>query len=145
MAYDYAGSWDKVAAHQVNVFPSESAPQDTPFSTDEAINYYISQGVLADKIVMGMPLYGRTFQRTAGPGASFSGVGNGSLVGQDGVWSYKVRSRHLLHSSGDYLLVSCESLARTLTPRVSFGTIAHGFRMASGLGLIVALCILLRR
>jgi GH18 family chitinase len=142
MAYDYAGSWDKVAAHQANLFPSESAPQETPFSTDEAINYYISQGISADKIVMGLPLYGRTFQRTAGPGASFSGVGNGSLVGQDGVWSYKVRSRHLLHSSYYYLLVSYQSPARRLTPRVSFGTIAQGFRMASSSGLMVAPCIL---
>jgi chitinase len=95
MAYDYAGPWDKVAAHQANIFPSESSPQGTPFSTDDAINHYIGQGVSADKIVMGMPLYGRAFQRTAGPGASFSGVGGGSFVGQDGVWSYKVRSCHM--------------------------------------------------
>jgi chitinase len=63
--------------------------------TDDAINHYIGQGVSADKIVMGMPLYGRAFQRTAGPGASFSGVGGGSFVGQVGVWSYKVRSCHM--------------------------------------------------
>lgn len=107
MAYDYAGPWGGVAAHQANVFPSESAPQETPFSTDDAINHYMRQGISANKIVMGMPLYGRTFQRTAGSGASFSGVGKGSFVGQDGVWSYKVRSRRMLRSSDDDFLVSC--------------------------------------
>lgn len=139
MAYDYAGPWDKVAAHQANVFPSKSAPLETPFSTDDAINHYISQGIPADKIVMGMPLYGRAFQRTAGPGASFSGVGNGSFVGQDGVWSYKVRSRRLLHSSDDSLPIPYQSPTRRMRLRVSCGTITHGFRIANALSLVAAL------
>jgi chitinase len=95
MAYDYAGPWDKVAAHQANVYVSKSAPQETPFSTDDAVKHYESQGVSAGKIVMGMPLYGRAFQKTNGPGTAFSGVGSGSFAGQDGVWSYKVRTHHV--------------------------------------------------
>lgn len=95
MAYDYAGPWDKVAAHQANVYVSKSTPQETPFSTDDAVKHYESQGVSAGKIVMGMPLYGRAFQKTNGPGTPFSGVGSGSFVGQDGLWSYKVRAHHI--------------------------------------------------
>lgn len=88
MGYDFAGSWDKMAGHQSNVFPSIETPESTPFSVDNAVQHYITQGVPANKIVMGMPLYGRAFQETAGPGTSFTGVGEGSF--EKGVWDYKV-------------------------------------------------------
>lgn len=88
MAYDYAGSWDQTSGHQANLHASQQNPASTPFSTDAAIQFYTSNGVAPDKIILGMPLYGRTFQSTAGPGASYQGTGEGSW--EQGIWDYKV-------------------------------------------------------
>ncbi|TKX25023.1 endochitinase B1 [Elsinoe australis] len=86
MAYDFAGSWDQCAGHQANIFPSKDA-RTTPFNTEEAVRYYIGSGVRPDKVVLGLPLYGRAFAGTDGPGCGYSGVGEGSW--EKGVWDYK--------------------------------------------------------
>ncbi|KAG6837720.1 hypothetical protein H0H93_003522 [Arthromyces matolae] len=80
MAYDFSGSWDKVANHQANVFGS-------PINAADAIHHYIAQGVARSKIVMGIPLYGRSFMSTQGPGSPFSGVGGGTW--EAGVYDYR--------------------------------------------------------
>ncbi|KAF7321311.1 Glyco-18 domain-containing protein [Mycena kentingensis (nom. inval.)] len=80
MTYDFAGSWDSVANHQANVHGG-------PLSASKAIHWYISQGVDRSKIIMGLPLYGRSFANTEGPGKPFSGIGQGSW--EKGVYDYR--------------------------------------------------------
>jgi chitinase len=57
------------------------------FSIDKAIKDYIATGVPASKIVVGLPLYGCSFESMNGLGQSFSGVGSGSW--ESGSWDYK--------------------------------------------------------
>lgn len=75
MAYDYVGNWSNLTGDLANLFSSTDHPASTPFSTDSIVKYYTSQGIPPTKIVLGMPLYGRYFNRTRGLGQPFSGSG----------------------------------------------------------------------
>ncbi|KAH9046886.1 glycoside hydrolase family 18 protein [Lactarius hengduanensis] len=90
MAYDFSGSWDKVANHQANMFGG-------PISASQAVEWYISRGVPRHRVILGVPLYGRSFLHTDGPGTPFSGLGQGSW--ESGVYDYRA-----LPLPGSYIL-----------------------------------------
>ncbi|KAI5926807.1 glycoside hydrolase superfamily [Camillea tinctor] len=87
MAYDYSGSWDSTSGHQANVFSNAANAFSTKHSTDDAVTFYKSQGIGARKIIMGLPVYGRSFGGTSGLGQNYTRVGSGGP--QPGVWFYE--------------------------------------------------------
>ncbi|KAL2045624.1 hypothetical protein N7G274_002052 [Stereocaulon virgatum] len=120
MAYDYAGSWDPTAGHQSNIYPSYSNPTSTPFSTIRAVEHYKSHGVHPSKIILGMPLYGRAFQSTEGPGKPFCETGEGSW--EQGVWDYKALPHKGARERNDFEIGASWSFDAERKVMVSYDT-----------------------
>ncbi|EAS34226.3 chitinase 6 [Coccidioides immitis RS] len=120
MCYDFAGSWDSTAGHMANVFPSQSSPESTPFSADIAVSAYISAGIHPGKIIFGLPLYGRGFENTQGPGSPFQGVGEGSW--ENGVWDYKALPQPDSEEQNDDQLLASWSYSPSAKKMISYDT-----------------------
>ncbi|KAF5614812.1 endochitinase [Fusarium tjaetaba] len=100
MAYDYSGGWDYISGHNANLFPYKrpvtklnldytlNESFETAINTHYAIMHYLRSGVRAEKIVLGIPVFGRSFEDNSGLGKTFYSVGKGSW-GEPGVWDYK--------------------------------------------------------
>ncbi|KAJ7595937.1 glycoside hydrolase family 18 protein [Mycena floridula] len=84
MAYDYAGSWLTFSDNMANLYGGAR----TGVNTDAAVSHYLSAGATASKISMGIPLYGRAFENTAGLGQPYNGIGPGTF--EAGVYNYNV-------------------------------------------------------
>ncbi|TID26089.1 hypothetical protein E2P81_ATG03861 [Venturia nashicola] len=92
MAYDYSGSWDNHTGHNANLYPSKKNKISTPFNTAQAVGFYVDKGIPSEKLVLGMPLYGRGFMGTQKtPGKAYANMSVGSW--EAGVWDYKVLPR----------------------------------------------------
>ncbi|EKD18188.1 uncharacterized protein L3040_007642 [Drepanopeziza brunnea f. sp. 'multigermtubi'] len=85
MAYDFAGSWSPTAGHHAQLFPGNAGEP----SGSAAVDYVISTGFPARKILLGVPVYGRSFIGAHGPGQPYSGCG-----GEEATFDYKKLPRN---------------------------------------------------
>lgn len=70
MTYDFCGPWSPISSHHSNLYTNGRSPENTPSSGHAAVSGYISAGISPRKIVVGMPLYGRSFTNTDGLGSA---------------------------------------------------------------------------
>ncbi|KAJ8295020.1 Endochitinase B [Rhodotorula toruloides] len=136
MAYDYAGSWDSQANHQANLFH----PDPNALSTDRAMRFFTDPnkgGVKPEKLVLGIPLYGRSFLNTQGPGTPFSGVGQGSW--EAGSYDYKALPLPGAEEAFDQSLVTASCYNPSTREWISYDSVSSAqakaiFTCVNGLG-----------
>lgn len=79
MAYDFCGHWDQRSGHHARLY---SLNRDE-VSCSSGVSYLIASGCPPKKILLGIPVYGRSFLGVSGPGHRHRGGG-----GQDGAFEY---------------------------------------------------------
>ncbi|KAI8964581.1 glycoside hydrolase family 18 protein [Daldinia sp. FL1419] len=92
MAYDFVGSWSQRSGHHAQLY---SMNKDET-SGSSGVSYLVSQGCPTRKILLGIPLYGRSFLGVSGPGHRNKGAG-----GEDGVFEYNMLPRRHTKESVD--------------------------------------------
>ena len=88
MAYDYHGAWESTTNHQAALY---GKPNDTS-NVDSTVQKYLDAGVPAEDIVMGAPLYGRSWQGVGNTDSGLfqpaTGAGPGTWPGEDSLLDY---------------------------------------------------------
>ena len=109
MTYDFHGEWSAVSNFNAPLYASPSDPAVVPGANgDEAIQAYLGRGVPADKLVLGVPFYGRGVQGVAnvngGLFQAFSGAAMGTWddgsTGATGMFDYADIATHYVNQPG---------------------------------------------
>ena len=85
MTYDMAGDWTAYAGHHSPLFASAKQP-GTPRSTELSMKYLVDRGMPANRLAIGLPLYGKGFA-VSEPYASTKDAKAGGRVPRGGNYS----------------------------------------------------------
>uniref|UniRef100_A0A0A1X9V2 Probable chitinase 3 n=1 Tax=Zeugodacus cucurbitae TaxID=28588 RepID=A0A0A1X9V2_ZEUCU len=94
MAYDFHGKWERETGHNAPLYaPSTDSEWRKQLSVDNAANMWVKMGAPKEKLVIGMPTYGRSFTlantEKHGPNAPATGGGReGVYTKESGFLAY---------------------------------------------------------
>ncbi|CAH1106565.1 unnamed protein product [Psylliodes chrysocephalus] len=94
MTYDFHGQWERTVGHNAPLFPLESASKyQKKLTVDYSAREWVKQGAPKEKLMIGMPTYGRSFELVNASqfdiGAPASGGGiSGKYTSEAGFMSY---------------------------------------------------------
>ncbi|OXS53830.1 hypothetical protein B1A99_28445 [Cohnella sp. CIP 111063] len=84
MTYDYHGSWEKTANHHAPLYSDPKRPATSGASANDTVNFFLKAGVPANKLVLGIPFYGRGWTGCAATGSGLSqackGLSDGAVA-----------------------------------------------------------------
>lgn len=117
MCYDYGGAWDR------RVTPNAPLEADGVLSIEYTINYLMQLGAAPEKIVVGLPFYGRTFvsELDGGLGDAADSTGfKGPFTNENGFMGYNeicvARQNSSYEWTSDWHEPSAEMVAKYRDP-----------------------------
>ena len=85
MTYDFSGPWTSICGHHAQLYTPKHPHDDASrISCSSAVAYTTLQGVPGNKILLGIPCYGRSFLGAKKVGDTFSGH-----AGEEGTFEYR--------------------------------------------------------
>jgi chitinase len=101
MAYDLHGAWENQTGHQAGLKHNPASNSDARLNVEWVVNTYLEAGVPAEKLVVGIPSYGRSWANAGGLFQPASGAPAGTYD-STGVFDYKDIVSRLRNQSGIY-------------------------------------------
>jgi chitinase len=99
MAYDYSGGWNSAAAHAAH-FSANPADPAGGLGTRQIVDLYLSAGVPAEKLLVGVPFYGHAWAGVQDGGVHGLYQPSSSIPFGDGILSYTQIKELLKPDSG---------------------------------------------
>lgn len=89
MAYDFSGAWSSTTGFNAPLFDPAAGTSDAEGSASSAIKFYLDAGVPADKLVLGVPFYGRGWKEVGDKNNGLGQPYDGIPAGGTGVFDYR--------------------------------------------------------
>ncbi|TPX70430.1 chitinase [Spizellomyces sp. 'palustris'] len=98
MAYDLHGSWDELTNHQAHFHDHTPNAKGKQYELEGAIQAFLDGGCSPDKLVLGVPFYGRAYKNVdPGPDTSRPGLyqrHSGNAYNEQGILSFREISQN---------------------------------------------------
>ncbi|GLZ82047.1 chitinase [Actinorhabdospora filicis] len=90
--YDLHGAWDNQTNHQAQIYSPAADPWPAKWSSDLAINEWLTRGAPAAKLVLGVPAFGRGWTGVPSANNGLYQIGTGPAPGkyENGIEDYDV-------------------------------------------------------
>jgi chitinase len=99
MTYDFAGFWSERTNFNAPLFAAPNDPAGAKNNADAAVRGYLAAGVPAEKIVLGVPFYGRAWAGVKDVNHGLyqpHGKSRPKATGSGDEWSYRSIAQHYL-------------------------------------------------
>lgn len=93
MTYDFHGAWENTTNFQSALYPANGDPtRALRYTVDEAVSIWLQRGTPANKLVVGVPFYGRGWQSVPTTNNGLWQASGGAAPGtyENGIEDYKV-------------------------------------------------------